>query len=59
MKNILTAFLLILYSTVSAQEMKGMKMPKKKVISRQRLFILVPCIRKYNLVNLEIAQNAV
>eukprot|EP01132_Coremiostelium_polycephalum_P014231 gene14231-17299_t len=30
MKNILTAFLLILYSTVSAQEMKGMKMPKKE-----------------------------
>ncbi|TKC01845.1 multicopper oxidase domain-containing protein [Pedobacter cryotolerans] len=30
MKNILTAFLLILYSAVSAQDMKGMKMPKKE-----------------------------
>ncbi|MFP5081990.1 multicopper oxidase domain-containing protein [Pedobacter sp. JCM 36344] len=30
MKNILTAFLLILYSAVSAQDMKGMKMPKQE-----------------------------
>ena len=30
MKNILTAFLLIFYAVASAQDMKGMKMPKKE-----------------------------
>ncbi|MFN0293537.1 multicopper oxidase domain-containing protein [Pedobacter helvus] len=42
MKNILTAFLFILYSIASAQDMKEMKMPKKEIDKQEETIYTCP-----------------